>query len=97
MSKRKWFLLLMAIVLLGSGAVGLAMWESKLIKATDPPVVTVEKDIDGNPKPTFKTEGDRLTAEMDLTFCWFATFTNKTTGLSHTLHNAYNKTGEHCR
>ena len=55
------------------------------------------KDYDTNPKPTFKSDGKRLTATMDLTYCWFATFTNQTTGKSHTLKNAYDKDGKHCR
>lgn len=61
------------------------------------PVVAVDKDYDTNPKPTYNSEGKRLTATMDLTYCWFATFTNQTTGKSHTLKNAYDKDGKHCQ
>lgn len=93
--------ILLGIVLIGCAAVGLSIWEGrKLIKATSPTPAAMVKhdrqDRDDNPRPTFKTEGDRLMAEMDLTYCWFATFTNETTGLSHTLHNAYDEAGKPC-
>lgn len=98
MSKRQFIYVLLLIFVGVSLGVGLAVWENSRIKAMNPhpPVVTVEQDRDSNPKPVFKTKGDRLTAEMDLTYCWFATFTNETTGLSHTLHNAYDKDGKAC-
>lgn len=100
MSNRQFAFVILLIFVAGSLAVGLAMWEHsvsmRFIKVTNPSIVTVEQDRDDNPKPTFKTKDDRLTAKMDLTYCWFATFTNETTGLSHTLHNAYDKSGEPC-
>ena len=95
--------ILLGIVLIGCAAVGLSVWDAKNGRdwyRSAPEAhgngVPYREDRDTNPKPTFKTEGDRLTAEMDLAYCWFATFTNETTGLSHTLHNAYDETGKPC-
>lgn len=58
--------------------------------------LTAIRDRDPNPRPTFRTYEDRLIADMDLTYCWSAVFTNEDTGLSHTLTTAYDKDGRHC-
>ncbi len=47
-------------------------------------------------KPQFSSTLDKQIATMDLTYCWSAVFTNRTTGLSHTLTTAKDKNGRYC-
>lgn len=47
-------------------------------------------------KPHFSSTLDKLITTLDLTYCWSAVFTNRTTGLSHTLTTAKDKNGAYC-
>jgi hypothetical protein len=47
-------------------------------------------------KPHFSSTLDKQIATMDLSYCWFAVFHNRTTGLSHTLTTAKDSNGRYC-
>lgn len=92
MNARQKLYIIMLLVL----AVAVALTLVVVTQYPQPKPAAAVQDYDTNPKPTFKSDGQKLTATMDLTYCWFATFTNETTGKSHTLHNAYDKDGKPC-
>lgn len=90
MPRKTLYIMLFAVAVVVGLTLAMVTWYPQ------PKPVAAVQDHDTNPKPIYEHDDKRLTATMDLTYCWFATFTNETTGKSHTLKNAYDKDGKPC-
>lgn len=72
------------ILLIILSVIALAIYLASAYGASDPA------------RPVFTTTPEKQIATMDLSYCWFAVFRNRTTGLTHTMTTAQDKNGRYC-